>query len=97
MSETEDKKGGNLILQAQNPPNLPLEPGDIRIMAGRGAGHAPGGSIIFELPDGSEHFRLEPDGTVMVRGDKVTSDLAMYEAFKMWLRAAETDYGKSDD
>ena len=44
------------------------------------------GSIIFKSPDGTEYFRLDPDGNVIEKGKRVTHDLAMYHALRSWLR-----------
>lgn len=52
------------------------------------------GSIIFQRASGDEIFRLDPDGKVLVRGNVVTSDLAMYHAFAEWLTHANVGYGK---
>ena len=54
--------------------------------------HTVGGSLIFQIGDGTEVFRLDPDGNVVIRGDIVTKDMAMYQAFAEWLRHAGTGY-----
>ena len=59
-------------------------------------GFAVDGSIIFQMADQSEAFRIDPDGQVVVRGNVVGDDVAMYETFKRWLEHAELVSGGSD-
>jgi hypothetical protein len=70
--------------------------GNISFRAGAGA---PGGERIegvenydgafkFELASGQEAMRIEPDGTFLVNGNAVQNDLAVFEAFREWLKTA---------
>lgn len=45
----------------------------------------PDGSIRFRLADGTEMLRIDPDGTVRVRGNVVDSDKSVYQGFRAWL------------
>ncbi len=64
---------------------------DLRIRGGIGWGEGPGGSIVFELPNGTEFLRLDADGAVYVEGRKADSDLAFYLGLKRWLATAATE------
>jgi hypothetical protein len=66
--------------------------GGIGYEAGKGATPKFGGSIIFNLPDDSEKMRIKPDGTVLIDGREVTTDLAMYKALASWLSSMVVDY-----
>ena len=86
-------KGGDVTLTKQYPIHAQEirqepsdEPGNLIIMAGAGALGGVNGSIIFKSPDGTEYFRLDPDGDVFEKGKRITSDLAMYTALKGWLK-----------
>jgi len=97
MSNDEQGKSGNVILTQQYDCNKVAEESPaLRIRAGLGWGKAPGGAIIFELPDGSEAFRLNDDGTIFEKGEKVADDRAMYEALRRWLATSETHYPSYD-
>lgn len=67
--------------------------GNITIIAGAGGvpvgDGKPGkdGHILFQLADGTEMLRFDPDGSIAVRGEKVDSNEVIYEVFKSWLRA----------
>ncbi len=41
--------------------------------------------IVFYLPEGREALRFESDGDVFIRGEKVDSNVEVYEQFKSWL------------
>ncbi len=51
---------------------------------------APGkdGAFIFQLANGTEFMRINGDGTVLVRGEAVATDLDVYKAFRQWIETA---------
>ena len=60
-----------------------------------GAGHKEGvaipgrdGGIRFNLADGTEAMRIDPDGSFYVRGNLVDTDQAVYDGFRAWLEVA---------
>lgn len=72
--------------------------GDIILRAGAKVDNATtqravGGSIIFQMADQTEVFRIDPDGQVLVRGNVVVDDVALYELFKWWLEHAVQSSG----
>ncbi|HMJ56682.1 MAG TPA: hypothetical protein VK540_31655 [Polyangiaceae bacterium] len=76
------------IVQATASPN----PGDLIFQTGAGTPPGspspfpvPDGSIRFRLADGTEVLRIDPDGTVRVRGNIVDSDKSVYQGFRAWL------------
>lgn len=78
------------------PPERFERAGDIIFTAGRTTAPLPGlqqlpdpgGSIVFRLGDETEVLRLAHDGSVAVRGSLVADDVAIYHAFRDWLRHA---------
>lgn len=72
QKKTTDMSGGNLIFKAG-------------IGAKNSEGRrCPDGAFIFQMADGKEMMRFEPDGTVTVRGTKVDDDRKIYENFREW-------------
>ncbi len=81
-----DGKGGNIILTQQvQPDDAAPGDGDITFRAGDGLNGMPGGSVMFQLGDGTEMLRLDPDGTFAVKGECIERDSDVYRAFKVWL------------
>ena len=72
----EQGKGGDVSFQHRN--NFSFAPGKGN----------PEGSFFFNLPDGTEYLRIEPDGRAFVRGNLVATDRLVYMAFRDWLRQA---------
>jgi hypothetical protein len=67
--------------------------GDIIFTPGRGAKEGlpiPGrdGRFVFILADGTEAIRIDPDGRFFVRGEHVTDDREVYDAFRAWVASA---------
>lgn len=101
MTEHNKQRGGaeGGELELQGGPRERARGGDIILQAGQ-AGRLPdgtvppelGGSIIFRLPDGTDHLRISPEGWVYVKGSLVKRDAAMYEALAAWLQAAIGEY-----
>jgi hypothetical protein len=86
-------------IEQNNTSKEPGHGGDVVFSAGSKwaddpTGLAVDGSIIFKRPNGDELFRLDQNGDVAVRGDVVTQDLAMYQAFAEWLEHASVKYTK---
>lgn len=54
------------------------------------------GDFIFKLPDGTEFLRIKPDGSFLVRGDKVAGDAKLYAAFAEWMSRATAELDDSD-
>jgi len=50
-----------------------------------------GGDFIFKLPDGTEMLRIKPDGSFLVRADKVADDKKLYTAFAEWMKNVSVD------
>lgn len=76
-----------------------MKPGSLRFRAGasgtgsNGINH-PGGSFVFEMADGKEWMRFDPDGKIFVRGTEVDSDRTVYENFREWLMHAKATSGR---
>ena len=73
----EKHKGGDVILR----PGIGFSPDPIALPP-------VGGDFIFQLPGGKEFLRIKPDGSFLVRGDKVEGADNLYSAFREWLRHA---------
>jgi hypothetical protein len=46
------------------------------------------GSFIFELADGTEFLRINPDNSIIIKGEKAPYAGDVYHAFKKWLEHA---------
>lgn len=68
--------GGNLILRSGSGYTEQTPSGPVK--------HGIDGSIIFQYGNGQEALRFDPDGTVMVRGEKVDSNFDIYKLFLEW-------------
>lgn len=49
------------------------------------------GAFIFQLANGSEVMRFEPDGRCFVRGELVDNNVEVYKAFRSWLAQAHSN------
>lgn len=48
------------------------------------------GELVLGVTGNREYMRFEPNGDIYVRGNKVATDLEVYEGFKAWLKAVQT-------
>jgi hypothetical protein len=51
----------------------------------------PGGDFIFNL-ETEEFMRIKHDGTVIVRGETVASNVEVYKAFAFWVARATSPF-----
>lgn len=81
-------------------PASPPNPGDVVFLTGTGSsagsslGQLPAGSFRFTLDNGTEVMRIDPDGTVTVKGTRVDTDKDIYDGFRAWLLHARYASGQ---
>ncbi len=86
MLERQDGgKGGDVIFKQS--PSWQFSPGQGG-MGRAGGKNGKDGSIVFETARGLEVLRFEPDGSVLVRGEKTDSRPEIFAEFVAWLRTA---------
>jgi hypothetical protein len=75
-------KGGDVKIVKQTKVPKGTKPGVLQICAGLAARGGVGGDIAFIGGDGNEAFRIKPDGTVIIRGERYTQDKVLYQAMR---------------